>query len=135
MLAECKFDLSPEHQRFISLGKEEASFSNGFSGFLSGAVKDQKSGRLDNFEVELEKIVYQSKALVNATTSTLSLSSVTPAERGVKYTFDCDTTLCPPTKRARLQSQSSMSTLNSESLPASASPPALEYVNSPEKNH
>ena len=56
---------------------------------------------------------------------------VTPAKRGVKYTFDRDTTPCPPMKRARLQSQSSMSTLNSENT---ESPPALEYADSPERD-
>ena len=53
---------------------------------------------------------------------------VTP---GVKYIF---TTPCPPMKRARLQPQSSMSTLNSESTQSTGSPPALEYADSPERN-
>lgn len=100
MPAECKFDLAPEQYVWLlrdwkqsknmfpircvikdspRWGKKKPAPRKGFqvsiTGFLCGAAKNQKSGKLEYFEVELEKIVYQSKAPINATTSTPSPSS------------------------------------------------------------
>lgn len=97
--AECKFDLAPEQYVWLlrdwkqskntfpircvikdspRWGKKKPAPRKGFqvsiTGFLCGAAKNPTSGKLEYFEVELEKIVYQSKAPINATTSTPSPS-------------------------------------------------------------
>jgi hypothetical protein len=118
------------------------------TGFISGITRNT-DGKLEAFEVEIEKVTYLGRPL-NARASwsdTPSRTCIyllfliyhshrlvtakveTPAKRKLKFSYDTPTPAIPQKKR-RLGNESSTSSLE-PAKDLESDPPALEYVDSP----